>query len=971
MKKKLLRIFLFIIMFFGIVPATSFVNTNNDVHEVEAFDFKGTILFEKPSDWTAGCMFLIGHDSWSIGYQMTNIDNTNIYYYTMTNTWGGANSFAFANVSGNWPGEGKHMKDRLVNTNKKFTKYGDYNLNNNNYYFNSDPYDALYGTYSNFNVSNIKTSINIANSGTATASGYKLASLTSASKQDGTNISVIKHTNITLNATANDGYEFKGWYSDSSYSKLISSSPTHIVSNVASSNTTYYAKFSGKEYTVTFDAVNGSVSPNSKSVNYNSPLGELPIANHNNSSYVFTGWYTAPSGGSEVTKDTIYSTKGNTTLYAHYEQLNSCTITFKSFNETLHTITAYETLEYGYTNPTAFNNLSATGYTFGGWFNSSGTQITSSTIVPNNPSDMTLTAKWTPITYTITYNGISGADNSINEQYDTFTIESTTFTIKAPTKEYYTFLGWTGSNGSTPQHNVTISKGSSGNKTYTANWENKVTIYWDFSGIKTWYGDEAPKAYYPFIYFWNESGNIGWNYNNGQSNSYTRFEDLGDNLFKYEINFLDSKLSKLQEIDTFIFGFYFDWDGNGSSHENPLQTTNIDFPISYKDNGKEFRIVHEDITADSWTKESQLNNFNLTEVTNIHYMIGNEEIDSTGPIYNHYPFLNSNPVFVEREGYKLNGWYTSPTEIIENNLFKKGYSLINVPTNIYVYANYVEANDYYIYVDTLDKPWESFSVYMWSDNFGNETGGVHENNAFPGVHDAEIVTDIGNKMYKIKIDASKSYDHLIFANTANVETEGNPKQTIDLELTPDKNYYVFTKEITQNKNGTDCYHVRYEEETDNFLHAQKNISSDVNDFRFIAGFKNKTEANAFGGAEADLTTKQFGYKFIFVKGNTSYVGYWNFNKDYKYNVIRYEGTLYESVDSTGKTGDAFTEIENDYSEFYALSLTDGITFKYSDYEQIVVVACYRDADNKVQVIKAQEYNIVGTSDNVYLYEIER
>ncbi|MBE6143670.1 MAG: hypothetical protein E7177_06800 [Erysipelotrichaceae bacterium] len=965
MKKKLLRILFLIIMFFGIVPATSFGNTNNDVHTVEAYDLKGRIYFDKPSDWTSGgVLLLIGHSTWSEGYTMTQLSSSSVFYYEQSSTWGGATEFAFVDYSGSaWGGTGEKIESRVNGRKNYIIKSGTYEVTNGYNFFQIDPFNTKW-TDTAANVTtywNVKLNTEaVDDRGTTKISGHRFSSGSNATTSNSSSTSIMQFTNATLTATANNGFVFDGWYDEND--NLLSNNSTYVLENVdydAHNNKTYYAKFNGVECTVNFNPGDGTVSTSSKTVNYKSPYGALPTATHNNSSYVFTGWYTAESGGTKVTEDTIYSTTSDTILYAHYEQLDSCEVTFKSFDETITSITAYETLTYGFDNPNAFNSLTKTGYTFNGWFNSSGQQITADSVVPSNPSDHTLTAKWTPITYTITYNGISGADNTINSQYDTFTIESTTFTIKAPTKEYYTFLGWSGSNGSTPQQNVTISKGSSGNKTYTANWENKVTIYWDFSGIKTWYGEEAPKAYYPFIYFWNESGNIGWNYNNGQSDSYTRFENLGNNLFKYEINFLDSKLSKLQEIDAFIFGFYFDWDGNDASHENPLQTTNINFPISYKDNGKEFRIVHEDITEDSWTKESQLNNFNLTEVTNVHYMIGNEEINSTGPIYNHYPSLSSSPIFIEKEGYKLNGWYTSPTEITENNLFTKGFSLINVPTNIYVYANYVEANDYYIYVDTLDKPWESFSVYMWSDNFSNESGGVHENNAFPGVHDPEIVTDIGNKMYKIKIDASKSYDHLIFANTANVGDEENPKQTIDLELTPDKNYYVFTTEVAKNDNKTPCYHVKYEEETDNFLHSQKNISSDINDFRFIAGFKNTTEEKAYGGAEADPSTKQFGFKFIFVKGTTSYVGYWNFKKEHKYDVIRYDGTVYPSGN------------ELEYSEYYALSLTDDVTFKYGNYDQIIVVACYRDSDGDIQVIRAQEYNIVGTPDNVYLYEIER
>ena len=38
------------------------------------------IYFEKPSDWSK-VSFLIGHSTYSIGYDMTNIKNTNLYYW--------------------------------------------------------------------------------------------------------------------------------------------------------------------------------------------------------------------------------------------------------------------------------------------------------------------------------------------------------------------------------------------------------------------------------------------------------------------------------------------------------------------------------------------------------------------------------------------------------------------------------------------------------------------------------------------------------------------------------------------------------------------------------------------------------------------------------------------------------------------------------------------------------------------------
>lgn len=48
-------------------------------------------------------------------------------------------------------------------------------------------------------------------------------------------------------------------------------------------------------------------------------------------------------------------------------------------------------------------------------------------------------------------------------------------TLPTPIKEGYTFLGWTGSNGSVPQKTVTIGVGNGGLRTYKANWQEGET----------------------------------------------------------------------------------------------------------------------------------------------------------------------------------------------------------------------------------------------------------------------------------------------------------------------------------------------------------------------------------------------------------------------------------------------------------------------------------------------------------------
>ena len=96
-------------------------------------------------------------------------------------------------------------------------------------------------------------------------------------------------------------------------------------------------------------------------------------------------------------------------------------------------------------------------------------------------NDINLTVNLDNETYTITYN----LDGGIVDNPSTYTEETETFTLEEPTKEGYYFTGWTGSNGTTPQKEVIIEKGSTGNKEYTANWTPIVyAITYDLNGGK-------------------------------------------------------------------------------------------------------------------------------------------------------------------------------------------------------------------------------------------------------------------------------------------------------------------------------------------------------------------------------------------------------------------------------------------------------------------------------------------------------
>ena len=117
------------------------------------------------------------------------------------------------------------------------------------------------------------------------------------------------------------------------------------------------------------------------------------------------------------------------------------------------------------------NNPVKEGYTFAGWTGTDLTDKTMTVSIPKNSvGNKKYTANWTLNTYNINYNLDGG---SVTGNPTSFTYESDEITLKNPTKKDYTFIGWTGSNGNTPQKDLKIPKKSIGERNYTANWKSE------------------------------------------------------------------------------------------------------------------------------------------------------------------------------------------------------------------------------------------------------------------------------------------------------------------------------------------------------------------------------------------------------------------------------------------------------------------------------------------------------------------
>ena len=233
--------------------------------------------------------------------------------------------------------------------------------------------------------------------------------------------------------------------------------------------TALIVQWTAPTYAVTLNTNGGTIN-NGNVTEYIYGVGAtLPTADDMTyTGHTFKGWYDNESlTGDPVTA--IGGTEmGNKEYWAKWE-INQYTITFDTAGGSA---IAPITQDYG-TAITAPADPTREGYTFTGW----------DTAIPATmpAHNMTITAQWTVNQYTITYD-LDGGTAEGNP--DTYTVETDAFTLKNPTRPGYTFTGWSGT-GLTGEDNltVTIPKGSTGNRSYTAHWSlNTYSITYDLNG---------------------------------------------------------------------------------------------------------------------------------------------------------------------------------------------------------------------------------------------------------------------------------------------------------------------------------------------------------------------------------------------------------------------------------------------------------------------------------------------------------
>ena len=173
--------------------------------------------------------------------------------------------------------------------------------------------------------------------------------------------------------------------------------------------------------------------------------------------FYFVGW--ADKKDATEPLETLGKATGDTTFYALWREEVTYTMTLDGGDGGYTVVFVNE--DGKLEKP---EDPTADGYAFVGWFDGD-TEYDFDEVVTG---DLTISAKWKPVEYKITYEVDGGKNNKNNPT--TYTVESSTIMLGAPTKEGYIFNGWFYDKKFTDRASQ-ISKGSTGDITLYAKWE--------------------------------------------------------------------------------------------------------------------------------------------------------------------------------------------------------------------------------------------------------------------------------------------------------------------------------------------------------------------------------------------------------------------------------------------------------------------------------------------------------------------
>ncbi|NBV65864.1 MAG: hypothetical protein EBR75_02060, partial [Actinobacteria bacterium] len=289
-------------------------------------------------------------------------------------------------------------------------------------------------------------------------------------------------------APTRTGYNFAYWSATDGGSAL-----TFPYSPSNTGNFTLYARWTAKTLAVTYDTQGGSSVTSGSTTTGGGIL--ISPGTPTRSGYSFNGWFAGSTGGSALTFPYAHGQTADFTMYAQWSAV-TYTITYAKNGSTGDLATSSDTYTTGGTAITlpGRGTLVKSGHTFAGWSVGGNTPVLSGGYTTT--SHVTLSAVWTPISYTITYNPNNGDSTPTQASLtigQTFTLANAI--TRAPSGGIsYQFAGW--DNGTTIFHaGESVTVGTT-NLSYTAVWAQLYEVTYvnnggDFAATDTKFDAEC------------------------------------------------------------------------------------------------------------------------------------------------------------------------------------------------------------------------------------------------------------------------------------------------------------------------------------------------------------------------------------------------------------------------------------------------------------------------------------------------
>jgi len=272
-------------------------------------------------------------------------------------------------------------------------------------------------------------------------------SISYAAGTDGSGSAPLTPTTVSYGSTfttpantySRSGYSFAGWNDGSA---TYAAGVRYPSSGTASANVALTATWSANtNNAITYDNAGATTAQSGGSTTYTTAaaIATIPTVAPLKTGYTFNGWFTAASGGSQVTNAsyTPASPYGGVTIYAQWSA-NVYTITFDSNTATSGSVPSNQSYTVGttFTKPGNSGSLAKPGWIFTGWLDSNGTFVTSS-YLPT--ASTTFSARWEANQYLILYDAYDGRGWWRSSWHSS---DKAPVTLLVPTRNGMTFNGW-------------------------------------------------------------------------------------------------------------------------------------------------------------------------------------------------------------------------------------------------------------------------------------------------------------------------------------------------------------------------------------------------------------------------------------------------------------------------------------------------------------------------------------------------